>query len=271
MLRSRTFFAAIFICILPLIFLGLPDRFVYKLKSVMNQMTVPVLKASHKIFNHVDNFFETFTEIWGYREENLRLKKDLERLQLEVDHLNTASVENERLLKLLQFKHESPWKVIPARVIGRSPSDWNQGLWINRGRLDALKEGMAVVSGEGGVGKIVEVSDEWSRVLLLVDRNCSIGAMVGNTEETGILQGDLTRCILNYLPRDAQSRPGDAVVSSGLSKFFPKGVRIGKIVRVMDDAYGLFQYAEVEPSVNFGKISEVLVIISNENITPESY
>jgi rod shape-determining protein MreC len=126
---------------------------------------------------------------------------------------------------------------------------------------------MGVVNAEGIIGKVVEVMPESSRVLLLIDEGCKVGAMVESSQEMGILQGSRfgKGCVLNYLPRDAKAKAGDKIISSGLSKFFPPGAHIGTVSKVQDDDYGLFQYAEVKPGVKFGELEEVLVIVTQES------
>jgi rod shape-determining protein MreC len=237
----------------------------------MNQTTVPVLGFSQGFFRRVDDFFEVFLNLWKIQDENKDLKQELGKLRLEVDRLKYLSRENERLVKLLDFVKQSPWTVLPSRVIGRAPSLWNQSVWIDRGLLHGLQVGMGAVNADGIVGKVVEVLPESSRVLLLIDESCKVGAMVEESQEMGILQGGRfgKGFILNYLPRDAKAKVGDHVLSSGLSKFFPSGAHIGTISKVQDDDYGLFQFAEVKPNVRFGELEEVLVIVSQEKLSDE--
>ncbi len=271
MFRNRLFLYLSLIGILIILFLCLPNQFGNSFKSFLNQSTVPVLNSSHGFFEKIGNIFEGLFQFSTIKSENQKLQMELAELRLKVDHLQNVTEENERLTQLLHFVEESPWKSLSARVVGRAPSQWNQSLWIDQGKINGVQEGMAVVSAEGVIGKIAETFPEWSRVMLLSDENCKVGAMIRESGELGILQGNASKgnYVLNYLPREAQAKPTDAIVTSGLSEFFPSGLTIGVVSKIYDDAYGLFQYAEVKPNANLGKLREVIVVLSKEKPIPE--
>ncbi|MBI1882961.1 MAG: rod shape-determining protein MreC [Chlamydiae bacterium] len=262
--RKRILLYLALLSLVPLVFLGLPKAFVQHLRNSMNKISVSTLDLSEKSVQKLKNFWGSWGDVQPLRDENSILKNQIGLLKLEVDQLKSASSENERLLKILHFAEGSSWNLLPAHVIGRSPSHWNQSVWISVGENQRIREGMAVLSPDGVVGKIVEVMPQWSRVLLVTDENCKMGVVAERTHEMGILQGLGAKCVVNYLPREAELKSGDRILSSGLSRFFPAGLEIGKVIRVQDDAYGLFQYAEVSPSARFGKLEEVLVIVSKE-------
>lgn len=270
MFRFKIFIYVILISLLPLLFLGFPENFVQKTKTFMNRFSVPVLGFSHQLFSRVDDFFEVILDIWTVRGENEKLKNEVGKLQLEVERLKYLSDENIKLVELLEFAKMTPWKVLPARVIGRIPSQWNQSIWIDRGSKEEVKEGMAVITADGVVGRVIEVFPEWSRVLLLIDESCKIGAVISGINEMGIHQGSRIgrKCVLKYLPLDSKAKAGDFVVTSGLSKYFPPGIKLGTVQKVLDDELGLFQYAEVAPGVDFSNLQELLVILSGEKSYP---
>lgn len=271
MFRTRLFFYFGLLGVLILIFLSLPDRVSNTFKSLVNQGSIPLLSSSHGFFQRIENAWRSLFELSDLQSENQKLQNELAELRLQVNHLENVSQENERLIRLLHLVESSPWTSLVARVVGRVPGQWNQSLWIDQGQSRGLQEGMAVISAEGIVGKIVEVFPQWSRVMLLTDENCKVGAKVRESGEMGVLEGSLAKAdnVLNYLPRDAEAKAGDTVVTSGLSKFFPEGLSIGTVLRVHDDAYGLFQYAEVKPSTNLGKLNEVIVVLSKEKPVSE--
>ena len=269
MFRFKTLIYLACIVLLPLLFVGLPKGVLEPVRSLINKISVPVVNFSHQVFQKTSEFFSVFPDFWKIRAENERLVKEIEQLTLEVDRLRYLFDENARLLKLLDFADQTAWKTISARVIGRAPSQWNQSVWINRGSQHGLQEGMAVITVQGVAGKVVEVMPEWSRVLLLIDENCSLGAKALDSGEIGVIKGGGAGCVLQYLPRESKTKSGDQIISSGLSKFLPPGINIGTVVRVQDDALGLFQYAEVLPSVHFEILEEVLVILSKENTVSE--
>ncbi|MFA7465617.1 MAG: rod shape-determining protein MreC, partial [Syntrophales bacterium] len=136
---------------------------------------------------------------------------------------------------------------------------------INKGTADGSKAGLAVISVEGVVGRIVESSWNVSRVLLAIDYNSNIDAMIQGTRSQGILQGGgAMGCNLKYVERSEEVKVGDAVLTSGMGGIFPKGLLIGTVVSVDRKDSGLFQKIEVMPAVYFSRLEEVSVILPEE-------
>jgi rod shape-determining protein MreC len=120
---------------------------------------------------------------------------------------------------------------------------------------------MAVVSPEGIVGHVLQTSPHCAKVLLITDFNSSVDAIIQRSRAKGLVEGNGENfCRLKYAPRTHDIQPGDRVVTSGLGGRYPKGLMIGKIRKIKKKSYGLFQQAEIIPSVNFAKLEEVFVI-----------
>jgi rod shape-determining protein MreC len=113
------------------------------------------------------------------------------------------------------------------------------------------------------VGRILDVGENIAKILLIVDKNSSIDAMIERTHSRGILEGGGHRlCELKYVEIEEDVKPGDRVVCSGLGRVFPEGCPIGTVTRVIKRGGALFQSIEVSPCVNFSRIEEVLVTIN---------
>lgn len=195
------------------------------------------------------------------RQENVRLRGEIARLQGEVGRLLEADQANRRLRALLEFKERAVIALIAAEVIGRDPSNWFKAVLIDRGTEDGVRRGMAVVNADGAVGTVMQASRRAAKVLLLIDTNSSLGVMVQRTRAKAILVGTLEdRTQLKYLRRSDDVAVGDLVVSSGLTGTYPKGIAVGRVSQVEKKGYGIFQYAEVTPSVDFSRLEEVFVV-----------
>ncbi|HKK90112.1 MAG TPA: rod shape-determining protein MreC, partial [Desulfobacteraceae bacterium] len=137
---------------------------------------------------------------------------------------------------------------------------WFRTIMIGKGSRDGLAKGLPVLVSEGIVGQIVSVSEKYSRVLLITDRNSAVDALVQTSRSRGIVKGDNTdRCFFKYALRKVPIEKGDIIVSSGLDQVFPKGLRIGKVVQEKKERSRLFQTITVKTFVNFDKLEEVLV------------
>jgi rod shape-determining protein MreC len=120
-----------------------------------------------------------------------------------------------------------------------------------------------VVVPEGIVGYVLDAAANDSKVLLIIDRNSSVDALVQRTRVRGLAQGlPKGLCRFDYALRKLDLKIGDAVISSGFDGIYPKGLRIGYISKVIRRNAGLFQDVELTPYVDFTKLEEVMVILS---------
>jgi rod shape-determining protein MreC len=170
------------------------------------------------------------------------------------------TVENARLKKFLAFSSTASGTYVAARVIARDPSPWFKTLMIDKGERHGLKKNAPILVPEGIVGQITNVSPNFSRVLLITDRNSAVDALVQTTRARGMVKGNgENSCSFVYALRKEEIQAGEVIVSSGLDQVFPKGLKIGTILAVKKDHSRLFQDIIVQTSVDFDKLEEVLV------------
>ena len=195
--------------------------------------------------------------------ENDHLKR---KLSLEIQrNKQNAEVElsNARLRKLLNFQRNVTDRVLAAEVIGKDPSPWFKTVIIDKGGTDGIVKGLPVVLPKGVAGQIIEVSARHSKVLLIIDPNSAVDALVQRTRSRGLVKGSSGgRCMFQYVLRKHEIRVGDIVVSSGLDGVYPKGIQIGNVSGVVRRNAGIFQEVAVTPNVDFEKLEEVLIILN---------
>lgn len=218
--------------------------------GVLHLLKFPLHEGKKILFYH-----RTFDE---YR----RLKEEVDVLNARIIGLKEVIKENARLEKLLKFKRNLVYSSVAANVVGRSPSLWNSLMVIDKGSVEGLKQGMPVVNASGVVGKLTEVGENTSKVMLLTDPQFSVAALVQRPRESSVISGTLQGvCRMRYINENAQVRVGDKVVTSKLSSFFPEGLMIGEIIQVRKSSNDPSPEALVEPAVSVSQIEEVLVII----------
>lgn len=198
----------------------------------------------------------------GLREECNRLKEMVARARMEKSRYLESELACQRLRKLLETKSELPHRMLPARVVGLDPSGWFKTVVIDKGAIDGVAKGMAVVASEGIVGRILGASDRYAKVLLIIDRSSALDALVQRIRSRGIIEGETSEsCRFKYIVRKADIQIEDTVISSGLDGLFPKGLRVGSISEISKPSSGLFQEVKVRPFVDFTRLEEVLVIL----------
>lgn len=230
------------------------------------QISAPVQWVAIKVAAGTSAVIEEYVYLVEVQRENERLAYENARLKQQVSDLESLERENERLRSMLLLRDEVPGQKISARVIAKDISPLFRVLRIrlDRGRDDAVQSGMPVVTSEGLVGQISRVAERFAEVMLTVDEGSAVDVIVQRTGSRGILRGtgdsDTYKARIQYLLRADEVRVGDTVTTSGLGKRFPPNLKVGTITNVEKRDFGLYQLAEVAPSVNFSRLEEVLVL-----------
>ena len=229
--------------------------------ALLMEICSPFQKASTFVIKTVHGAFQEYLFFFHLQKENVMLKQRITELQKENHQMKEMALANERLKRLLEFREKISTSAVAAEVIGQDPSSWFRSVTINKGEKDGVRKEMAVISPEGVIGQILKTSPYHSIVLLITDYNSAIDSIVQRTRAKAIVEGlGENRCQLKYLLRKEEVVVGDVVVTSGLSGNFPKGLMVGEIKKVEKHGHGVFQYAELVPSVDLTKLEEVLVI-----------
>ena len=153
-------------------------------------------------------------------------------------------------------------RLLTADVVSRDATDYARRLVINVGGPQSVRPKDVVFNAQGVLGQVIEVDPLYgsSTVLLLTDRMSGVGAMVQRTASRGRLLGDGSdSCKLSDLDLHADVREGDLIITSGDSQIFPKGMILGRVLRVKKDKTYSQTTAEIEPSARLDQSSAVMV------------
>jgi len=240
------------------------------LDALVIEVCAPFQKASTFVIKAIHGAFQEYFFLVHLGRENATLKQRIAELQKENRQMREMAIANERLQRLLQFREKISPSVIGAEVIGQDPSSWFKSVTVNKGEKDGVRKGMAVISPEGVIGQILKTAPDYATVLLITDYNSAIDSIVQRTRAKAIVEGKGENlCQLKYLLRADEVIVGDTVVTSGLGGNFPKGLTVGEIKKVDKKGHGIFQYAELVPSVDLTKLEEVLIITETSSPPPE--
>ncbi|MFC1559743.1 rod shape-determining protein MreC [Candidatus Margulisiibacteriota bacterium] len=224
----------------------------------------PFQYAASATFNGIRSFFSNIIFLRIAQKENESLKKELLSCRARLSSFQELMGENERLKVSLRHKASSSFKysLLHAEVISRSASNWFNEIRINRGKADGLRPDLAVIASEGLVGRVVEVTNNSSKVLLITDPASSVSAVDQRSRRLGIvIGGAIGPLSMKYVSTSADMKLGDIVVTSGMSEVFPRGIPIGRILSVSKKDYDLFQKITLSPTVDFSKLETVFVVI----------
>jgi rod shape-determining protein MreC len=235
----------------------------YESGQVTIFLVAPFQEAITRSIRTVRDIWRHYFFLVAVAKENEALKKELSIAREKNRQLAEIELSNHRLRNLLNFQRNVTNRVLAAEVIGKDPSPWFKTIIIDKGSFDGVEKGLPVMIPEGIVGQVIEVSSRQAKVLLMIDANSAVDALVQRTRSRGLIKGTLGgRCLFKYVLRKHDIRIGDTVISSGLDGVYPKGLQIGTVSGVVRRNAGIFQEVTVTPYVDFEKIEEVLVAIN---------
>jgi len=198
---------------------------------------------------------------------NLQLQQEIASLQIRMTQFDHLEQENKQLRKDLRYKRKNLYhlRTIAAEVIARGNDSWFETLVIDKGWKDGVETDRAVICREGLVGRVIETSPHFSKVMLLLNQNSNISVEVRRTGDKGIIQGRGTNdLILKYIPHSSVLAKGLPVYTSGISLVFPPGLLIGHISRIIKKKYDHLQFVDVKPAVSLTSLSRVWVVVSRQ-------
>ena len=203
------------------------------------------------------------------RAENERLHGELDKLRLRNNELESRSAEAQRLSTLLNFHDAHPEaQMLAAQVIGASADPTSHTLFINRGERDRLRRNMGVITPDGVVGKIVEVFPSTAQVLLINDKDSGVGALFAVSRTHGVVRGSGDpEPHMEYVINEEKLQPGDVVVTSGEDRIFPKDLLIGTVETTKPG--NPFQIISVQPAARLDRLEDVIVLLSQQELTPK--
>lgn len=233
------------------------------IRRVMISIIAPFQEIASRTIRFSEDLWRHYFDLVSVSKENDDLKKALEIAAAKnKDNVETA-LSNVRLRNLLNFQQSMNSEMMACEVIAKDPSSIYKTVIIDKGEAAGLKTGLPVVIPEGVVGQIIDVSHHFAKVLLVIDVNSSVDALVQRTRARGSLKGASQKlCRLDYVLWKDDVKVGDVVISSGSDGVFPKGLLLGQVAGGTAYSSGIFQEVNVRPFVNFEKLEEVLVILN---------
>lgn len=242
-------------------------------QSVGNQLFAPVQLGVAELVGAVESFWRNLGRVSEMADQNDSYRQEIDRLQAELVRLKELELENEALRQLLGLKQQTrPGELLPVRVIGSDVSPLLYSITIDRGGNDGVQKDMPVVTWKGLAGRVTRVAATTSKVLLLTDVNSSVSVRIQDPDSraSGIARGrsDGTLLLEHVLQQEPLS-PGQLVITSGLGGVFPEGLVVGRIERVMQNDYEVFQRAAVQPSVDMNKLEHLYVLMSTNPVPTE--
>ena len=219
-------------------------------------------------FENIINFQKNAKKAESLEKENSKLQQEVIDLQNKLDDVQSL----QSLKAALNFVDEKyVAKTLSAKVVSKNDGNWYSTFVVSAGSEDGVKKDSLVMNGNGLVGVVYEVSENYCKVISLLDTKSSVSFKLAKNSEfkgiitygenideeadyrdQGLLQGYMFDSTYDVLP-------GDVVTTSGLG-LFPEGIVIGKVEKVIEDKNNSLKYVIVKPNVDFKNIDDVVIV-----------
>ncbi len=201
--------------------------------------------------------------------ENSRLQEENRRLQdMVVDYYNIRR-EKEELERFYRIKREHrSFTLVPSTVIGRDPDEGFYGFTLDKGSEDGVRVNDPVMTENGLVGQVCEVSFKSCKVCTILSPEAGVGAVVSRTGDSGLLEGNVRladegKTRLMNLPSRHTVQVGDIVVTSGYGGTFPENIKIGQVGATILDDYTGMPAAVIEPFEDIRTLSSAVIVLES--------
>ncbi|MDR2682086.1 MAG: rod shape-determining protein MreC [Holosporaceae bacterium] len=234
----------------------LENNFADAVRSFCTSIAVYADKFAENLQSDIDHIRWT---IFGDAGEIIaNLKRENLKLQHKIDELTHLERENDELRQMLSLKNDVGSDVHVARVLRSFSNDYVRSFVLDVGAIDGVSLDDVVVNVNGLVGRIVEVDQNWSKVMLITDTNSNVPVKIGNDMVNAIVSGDNTSTLkVSMIYEDNSIDEGDIAETSGYGNVFRDKIPVGKIIKEEDGSY------YVAPFVNFNKTTYVSILKKN--------
>jgi rod shape-determining protein MreC len=239
------------------------------MESVGLRFLGPAARTVTSVPTNLGEFREELRLRGTLQDENAQLRRENEELRLRLLQLSDLENDMRRLGAAVEYTTPPVGDIRVADVVYVDHASWLRTLVIYTGDRPA-RPNQPVLSSSGLVGRVVTVAGPYSKVQLITDRAASVGAMLLRTRRQGVVRGSgmgQGGLELDYVPRQADVKPGDRVLTAGIDGVYPRGIPIGTVIKV-ESGGQLFHRIHVATAVDLGTLDQVY-LLDHSPIPPE--
>jgi rod shape-determining protein MreC len=273
--RRRAILVVLVVACLMLISISISeaeDGPLHSVQSGVSSVLSPVGEGASRALKPVRDLIDWFNETWKARGENDDLKDQVASLRAQLLATQDAAEKAgyaDQLDKLIAESSLSGYTPVGASVVGRSFSLWYGSIKISAGNSDGVRRNDAVITKDGLIGRVSQVTGGTSEVALITDGESGVAArVVGNGPEglvSGVV-GNPGKLDLSLIQGDREVKDGDRLVTAGftteggLTSRYPADIPIGEVVETIPAEQEQREQVNVEPFADLSDLSEVTVL-----------
>jgi rod shape-determining protein MreC len=230
--------------------------------GVLIEIATPIQKLIRLPVDLLGGTWTDYIALVDLRRDNETLRSRVAALEEENLQFREALVASGNMERIVQMRENFEVPLLPSEVVGQDVFPWFRSILLDRGRSHEVLSGMPVVSDHGVVGLVTATSPHASRAMMLLDRQSAVDAIIQRSRARGIVRGKGTGELeFVFMVRGDDVLPADVVITSGVGGVYPKGLRIGTIEALQIDEARLLHTGSVRPSVDFGRIEQVFIML----------
>ncbi len=242
------------------------------LRSAVGDVLGPVEDGASSAMQPITDIPDHFRTESDLNAQNAALRQANARLQTQLETEQANATRNAEVNTIGSFADSKGYRVVQAQVVAMGPAQsFSRTVTIDAGTDDGVTPDLTVINANGLVGRVIASSATTSTVLLVIDRDSTVGGRLGSSMELGFLDGtgDISGgegLTLSLVDHTVTPAAGDTVVTWGSRDGAPylPGIPIGKVVSVHSSPAELTEMATIQPYVDFSSLDVVGVITSHQ-------
>lgn len=255
--RYFNFILFLVLQILALYFLFRYNRFH---EAAFSEVASSVTGKLSENYNNIDYYFHLKKTNAELVKENLYLRSLLKQNYEAPDTTKRIVIDS---ISIDSIKKYQKYEYYDAKVVGSFVSTQTNYFTIHRGAAQGVKKDMGVIGPSGIVGRVVDVSDQYATVMSMLSRQFKVKAKLKRGGENGTIEWDGVSPLyvsLKDIPKSAEIKKGDTVLTSELSSIYPANIMVGTVEAIIDNKGSNFYTLRIKPSTNFYSVQYVYLI-----------
>lgn len=249
----------------------------HSLQRGAQEAFAPIESGASRALKPVRDLFGWFGDTVGAKNENKRLKSEVQDLRQRLAQAQTAERDVSQLRGLVGLRRQAEFPQgtapVTARVIARSPTVWYSTIKVDKGSGDGVREDQPVIASGGLAGKVTRVTGGTAEVTLITDAGSAVSGQIMPDGASGIVKpevGNPNDLLLDFVEKGRRVTEGTTVVTSGfrssrVESLFPRGIPIGRVTKVDFDEVELYQRVHVKPFADLRQLDFVQVLTRTPN------
>jgi rod shape-determining protein MreC len=268
--RARVLFVLLLLAAVTVISLDFREQSggpVARLQRTAISVFGPLQQGVSAVLRPIGGFFSGIAELSDLHGDNRRLTAEVQRLRIQERTYADLLSENQVLRQTLSMAKRCGCRTVGAKVVARSGSNLHRSITVDAGSRQGVAVDMAVINGQGLVGRVVQVGDGYATVQLLTDPSSGVAATLGGTRAPGLLRGRGDGHLeLELLEPDTKVRVGEPVLTQGYREgIFPPGIPIG-VVNQVPPASFLVRRIAVTPFAAPDSLDLVAIVVDRPSV-----